>query len=140
MAVSRSPLNWVASVLLLVASATHIPLIPGHLKEAPYVGVLFILLSVVAVLLAIAVVVVPTDTVWVAAGAVCLAAVLAFLASRTVGLPQLSDDIGMWTEEPLGPPAVIAEVLVTALACVHLRHRRTSSRSSGTPLKSRSTS
>lgn len=126
MTVSRNPSDWVASVLLLVAAATHVPLIPDHLEEAPYIGVLFILLSVVAVALAIAVLVVHTDTVWLLAGAVCFAAVLAFLASRTIGLPQMHDDMGMWTEEPLGIPAVASEALMAGLAWIHLRHRRTS--------------
>ncbi len=49
---SRSPSQWMASVLLLVAAATHIPLIPAHLQEAPYVGILFIALSVLCVALA----------------------------------------------------------------------------------------
>lgn len=124
MTVSRTPSRWVASVLLLVAAATHIPLVQGHLREAPYVGVLFILLSVVAVLLAVAVMVVDTDTVWLMAGAVCFASVLAFLASRTIGLPQMRQDVGMWTEEPLGLPAVASEALVAALAWIQLHHRR----------------
>lgn len=140
MTVSRSPSCWAASVLLLVAAATHIPLIPGHLQEAPYVGVLFILLSVVAVVLAIAVLVVHTDTVWLMAGAVCFAAVLAFLASRTIGLPQMHDDMGMWTEEPLGIPAVASEALMAGLAWIHLHPRRTSTRSATATHQRRSTS
>lgn len=124
MSMSRSPSRWVGAVLLLVAAAAHIPLVPGHLREAPYVGVLFIALSVVAVALAIAVVVIETDAVWLMAGAVCFAALLGFLASRTIGLPQLGDDVGMWTGEPLGIPAVASEALVAALAWIQLHHRR----------------
>jgi hypothetical protein len=45
-----------------------------------------------------------------------------FLASRTVGLPQIGDDVGNWTE-PLGFPAVLSEVLMVALAWVHLRRQ-----------------
>ena len=133
MAPTRSPIRWTTAVLLLVTAATHVPLIREHLDEAPYVGVLFILLSVVAVALAVAVVLVDTDAVWLVTGGVCLAAVLAFLASRTVGLPQIRDDIGMWTEDPLGIPAVASEALVVALAWLHLRQRRAvPSRSSST--------
>ena len=65
-----------------------------------------------------------TDAVWLLSGATCLAAVVAFLASRTVGLPQIGDDIGNWTE-PLGFPAVASEALLVVLAVVHLsRHHR----------------
>jgi hypothetical protein len=62
--------------------------------------------------------------VWLISGAVCLAAVVAFLASRTVGLPQIGDDVGNWTE-PLGIPAVASEALVVVVAWLHLRSRRT---------------
>lgn len=116
---SRSPSQWMASALLLVAAATHIPLIPAHLEEAPYVGVLFIALSAVCVALAGMILVLDTNAVWLLSGATCLAAVVAFLASRTVGLPQIGDDIGNWTE-PMGVPAIASEVLLVVLAGVHL--------------------
>jgi hypothetical protein len=121
---SRSPSQWIASVLLLIAAATHIPLIPDHLEEAPYVGILFIVLSLACVALAVVILVLDTDAVWLLSGAICLAAVVAFLASRTVGLPQIGDDIGNWTD-PLGFPAVASEALLVALAGVHVvrRHR-----------------
>jgi hypothetical protein len=124
MAPTHSPLRWTTALFLLVTAGTHVPLVREHLAEAPYVGVLFILLSVVAVALAVAVVLVDTEAVWLVAGGVCLAAVLAFLASRTVGLPQIRDDIGMWTEDPLGIPAVASEALVVGLAWLHLHQRR----------------
>jgi hypothetical protein len=126
---ARSPSQWIASVLLLLAAATHIPLIPEHLEEAPYVGILFIVLSVVCVALAGVILVLDTDAVWLLSGATCLAAVVAFLASRTVGLPQIGDDIGNWTE-PLGFPAVASEALLVVLAVVHLsRQHRVAQRS-----------
>jgi len=49
--------------------------------------------------------------------------VVSFLASRTVGLPQIGEDVGNWTE-PLGYPAVASEVLMALLAFVHLRSQR----------------
>jgi hypothetical protein len=123
MTTDRSASQWGASVMLLVAAATHVPLVPEHLEEAPYVGVLFLLLSVVCVGLAAAVLVLDRDAVWLLSGAVCLAAVVAFLASRTVGLPQLGDDVGRWTQDPMGIPALASEGLVVALAALHLRRR-----------------
>lgn len=123
MRLTTSPAQWCASFLLLVAAGTHIPLIEMHLEEAPYIGWSFILLSVVCIVLAIAILVVDDAAVWVVSGAVCLAAVVAYLASRTIGLPQIEDDVGNWTE-PLGIPAVASEVLMTALAWWHLRRMR----------------
>ncbi len=115
-----TPPQWLASFLLLVAATTHIPLIKEHLDEAPYIGVLFILLSVVCIVLAVVILVVDNPEVWLISGAVCLGAVVAFLASHTVGLPQIGDDVGNWTE-PLGLPAVASEALMALLAWVHLR-------------------
>jgi hypothetical protein len=119
----RSPWRWPAAVLLLVTAGTHVPLVPEHLEEAPYVGVLFIALVIVSVVVAVLVLVRDTPVVWAVAGLVTLLAVLGFLVSRTVGLPQIGDDIGNWTE-PLGYPAVASEVLVTALAALELTRRR----------------
>lgn len=126
MRTSRTPAQWLAAVMLLVAAATHVPLIREHLEEAPYVGIGFLLLSVACVALAGVILVVRADAVWLLSGAICLAAVVAFLASRTIGLPQIGDDVGNWTE-PLGFPAVAAELVMVALAAAHLRSRRTPS-------------
>ena len=117
-----SPWRWAAAVLLLVTSGTHVPLIPEHLEEAPYVGVLFILLAVVSVVLAALVVLWDTPLVWTASGVTTLLAVVAFLLSRTVGLPEIGDDIGNWTE-PLGFPAVGAESLTTVVTLAVLCRR-----------------
>ncbi len=119
----KSPLRWLAALMLLVTSGTHVPLIPDHLEEAPYVGVLFIVLSVLSVVFAVLLVVDDTPVVWAASGLLTLLALLAFVASRTIGLPELSDDIGNWTE-PLGFPAVAAELVATVAAVAVLSHRR----------------
>jgi hypothetical protein len=66
------------------------------------------------------VVVTDTPAVWMVTAVMTLLAVLAFLASRTVGLPLIGDDIGNWTE-PLGLPAVAAEFLAFLTAAAVLR-------------------
>jgi hypothetical protein len=116
----HSPLRWACALALLVTAGTHIPLIPDHLEEAPYVGVLFIVLSAVSIALAALVMVRDLPLVWVASGTVTLLAVVAFLLSRTVGLPQIGDDIGNWTE-PLGFPALAGEVATVVLAGLAIR-------------------
>jgi hypothetical protein len=125
MKLTRSPSQWCASFLLLVAAGTHIPLIQDHLEEAPYVGWLFIALSVACIALAVTILFVDHVGVWLLSAAVCFAAVVAFLASRTIGLPQIRDDVGNWSD-PLGPPAVASEVLMVVLAWLHLRNARPS--------------
>jgi hypothetical protein len=119
-----SRLRWVAAALLLVTAATHVPLIPEHLEEAPYVGALFIALSVVSVVFAILLVRVDTPAVWIGSGALTLLAAIAFLASRTVGLPQIEDEIGNWNA-PYALPALAAELLAAAAAAVVVRTHRT---------------
>jgi hypothetical protein len=118
---TQSPSQWCATFLLLVAAGTHIPLVREHLQEAPYIGWLFIALSVVCIVLAVAILLVDHVGVWLLSAAVCFAAVVGFMASRTVGLPQIGDDVGNWTD-PLGIPAVASEVLMVALAVLHLRN------------------
>jgi len=112
--------RWVTSALLLVAAGSHVPLVSEHLREAPYVGWSFIVLIVTCVLLAGCIALVDQGAVWLLSAAVCLGALVAFLASRTVGLPQIGDEVGNWTE-PLGFPAVLSEALVVVLAGTYLR-------------------
>jgi uncharacterized membrane protein len=123
MIVTHSPWRWAAAFLLLVTAGAHVPLIREHLQEAPYIGVLFALLAFVCVDLALAIVVIDTETVWIVGAAVCLAALLGFLASRTIGLPGIRDDVGNWTE-PLGYVAMAAELTMVALTVAHVLHRR----------------
>ena len=116
---TRTATQWGASLLLLVAAGTHVPLVSEHLEEAPYVGVLFLALILACTGLAVLVLVHDSHTVWLLSASVCLLAAVAFLASRTVGLPQLADDVGHWTE-PMGFPALVSETSVVALAAAHL--------------------
>jgi hypothetical protein len=113
-------MRWPAAALLLVAAAAHIPLIREHLHEAPYIGWGFLLISVGCVALAVAIVTVDHVAVWSLSAAVCLAALMAYLASRTIGLPQIGDDVGNWTE-PLSFPAIAAEASLLALALVRIQ-------------------
>ena len=104
-------------------AVAHVPVIEPHLVEAPYIGVGFVLLTVVGLYLAVRLVVDPDELVWSAVGVVAVLAVLGYVLSRTVGLPQIGDDVGNWTE-PLGFPAAVAETLMAALAYAHLRRHR----------------
>lgn len=120
MRATPTPVRTGTALLLLVVSAAHAPLVEEHLHEAPYVGWLFLGLSLACAVLAALVLLSDRPPVWLVSATVCLAAVLGFVASRTVGLPQLGDEVGNWTE-PLALPAILAELLVVAVAAVHLR-------------------
>jgi hypothetical protein len=120
----HSPARWVAAALLLVTAGAHVPLVREHLEEAPYIGWGFIVLIVASVGLAVGIALTDDVRAWMLGAGVCLVALVAFLVSRTVGLPQIGDDVGNWTEA-MGFPAVTAEVLMVVLSLTELRHRRT---------------
>ena len=114
-ALPRNPLRLPAAAAALVAAAAHLPVIPDHLREVPYIGWLFIGLSALCVLGAVALLVDDTATVWLALGTGCAAAVLGYLLSRGPGLPAMADDLGDWAN-PLGLISVAAETLVAGFA------------------------
>ncbi|MEO8906731.1 MAG: hypothetical protein ABI310_01515 [Microbacteriaceae bacterium] len=117
----HSPLRWPAAVFLLANAAIHIDLAPMHLIEAPYIGALFVALSAACITLAILLIVRDNALVWAATGATSLLALIAFLISRTVGLPQIADDIGNWSD-PLGYWNIAVEILAVVVAIAVLRH------------------
>jgi hypothetical protein len=100
----------------------HIPLIREHLHEAPYIGVLFIALTVACGACAVLLVAYDHPLVWAVTGGVAGLAVIGYLLSRTVGLPQIGDDVGNWSD-PLGTAALLTEGLVVVLAASALRLR-----------------
>jgi hypothetical protein len=130
---SAAPLRaarWWAGGCLLIAAAVHVPVIAPHLSEAPYIGVLFILLTAACVILTPALVTYDSRILWVIAGVVTLLAVIVYVLSRTIGLPQIADDIGDWSD-PLGTVAIASESLTFVAAGVVLVSRR---RTGGVPV------
>lgn len=119
----HSSWRWPVAVFLLANAAIHLYLAPMHLMEAPYIGALFIALSVACIILAPALAFVDSPLVWAGVGATGLLALIAFFVSRTLGLPQIEDDIGNWTE-PLGNLTIAVEALTIAGALVVLRSLR----------------
>ncbi len=109
----KHPLRPFPVVALAVAGAAHIPVIPAHLHEAPYIGVLFIVLTVASFALAAVIALGDIAAAYFSTATVMALALLAYAVSRTIGLPEIGDDIGNWLE-PLGVVAVIAE----ATACL----------------------
>lgn len=121
-----SPLRGVTAALAVIAGVAHVPVTPEHLNEAPYIGVLFIILTVVCVLLAAVLLISDSPLAWATLGASCLLAVVAYVVSRTIGLPLMADDIGNWLEG-LGVVSVLTETAVAVLAFLALvsaPHRR----------------
>jgi hypothetical protein len=110
----RTWYRWPVIALLFVASMAHVPVIPAHLEEAPYMGVLFIAFSVASFTLASLLAWKPVPVCFPAAGVLCAAAIVAYAATRLVAFPLLADDVGAWWE-PLGIVSVLAEAGVVAI-------------------------
>jgi hypothetical protein len=116
-----SPFRLPAAACAVVAALAHVPVTGAHLQEAPYIGILFIALEVTLVVVAVVLVLADTRLAWTVAGIVPALALAAYAVSRSVGLPQIGDDVGNWTE-PLGVVSVVFETLLLLLVLV--RHRR----------------
>jgi hypothetical protein len=131
--------RWRAVVVLgtVVASVAHLPVIGPHLDEAPYMGVLFIVLTAACAALAAAVLVRDSRAVYALAVLTCGLAVIGYVATRLVAFPMLSEDVGNWLE-PLGVVSIVAEAVAVAAAIFALiEHRRSSGADRGTGSTSR---
>jgi len=118
----RSGWRWVLAAAAVVAAVAHIPVIGPHLDEAPYMGVLFIVLAAACVFLAGAAVVRDATVIYGLAILTCGLAIIGYAATRLVAFPELDDDVGNWFE-PLGLVSILAELVVVIAAINGLRHR-----------------
>lgn len=125
-------LRFPAAVFLYAAAGVHLPLIREHLHEAPYIGWLFIALAVTAAALATALLLRDSLVLWLLTAAASASAITAYVLSRSVGLPQIPDDIGDWSD-PRGVAALAVEsaALVLAVGALSAQVRRGPRRSAG---------
>jgi hypothetical protein len=114
-AVAVAGLGGIALIHLLDAHDTF--------SEVRYKGFLFVGLIVASLLVAGLLLHRPGTLAWVAATVLALATLVAFVWSRTIGLPRGGDDIGNWWE-PLGLASLFVEGAVVALGLSVLARRR----------------
>ena len=114
--------RWPAAACLAITAGVHIAIAPQHLREAPYAGVLFLALAAAALAIALLLVATNHSVAWTGAASLSLSALVAYLASRSIGLPSLGDDIGDWLN-PLGVLALVAETAVLLIAGYTQRYR-----------------
>ena len=119
---SRAP-RWVLGAAAAVAAIAHVPVIAPHLDEAPYMGVLFIVLTAACAFLAVAALVRGGRAVYALTVLTCGLAVLGYAATRLVAFPMLADDVGNWLE-PLGVVSIVSESVAVVAAVVGLRGTR----------------
>ena len=116
---SRAP-RWVLAAAAAVAALAHVPVIGPHLDEAPYMGVLFVVLTAACAFLGVAALVRGGRAVLLLTVLTCGLAVLGYAATRLVAFPMLADDVGNWLE-PLGVVSVVSESVAVAAAVIGLR-------------------
>lgn len=104
-----------AAVGLLGMALIHVLDAIPTFPHLPYKGWLYVGLIVSAVAVAGWLVRGASRRVWSAAAGLAAAAILAFIYSRTVGLPGAADDVGNWSE-PIGVAALFVESTVLAVA------------------------
>lgn len=115
---------WLTIVGLAGTALTHLLDLPEKLEEAPvWESVGFLLLAVVALALIVPLYRAADRGTYVAAAAVAGITLLAYVVSRSTGLPGDAETVGEWLE-PLGVLSVISELLVVAGAAMALRVRR----------------
>jgi hypothetical protein len=116
-------LRALLATLLAGAAVAHLPVTPEHLHEAPYMGSLFAAFALGALGLAAVVLVATSRRSLELSGGLCLLALATYAATRLVGFPQLSDDVGNWLE-PWGVVSVLIEAAAVVTAIVALAEAR----------------
>lgn len=127
---ARQPLTHQESLARIVGvaclsatAAFHVIWMPHKLAEAPYMGILFIVLSAAAVFAALLLIFSGSRLgrlAWGAAALVAVAPLAGFVNSRVAELPQQAALVGDWAE-PLGIPSLVVEGVLLVLAVARVR-------------------
>lgn len=106
---------------LTAAAAGHVPVLTEHLREAPWMGWLFVLF--IGAALGAATGTLLTGVAWPSTASIVLAAaaITTYCAARLFPLPQLADDVGDWSD-PWGLASIALELAALVIA-VQLRRR-----------------
>jgi hypothetical protein len=112
-----------AAAILAVEIAIHAALAPAHLDEVPYIGVLFVIASVLLTVALAAILIAPHNPLgWYLGSALCAAMAAAFVISRATGLPDYHE---AWTSDAgLGLISLPPELLFLIIAVGPLRSIR----------------
>lgn len=121
---ARSPWRLVSAAAAVSTAVAHMPILREHLKEAPYIGVGFLVLIIAGLLLSQLLLVSDTPAVWTSTLIVSVLALLGFATSRTLAMPMMAHDVGNWAD-PLGVVALISESIMLVTSLLYLGTRRT---------------
>jgi hypothetical protein len=112
--------RFVLALATAIAAGAHVPVIGEHLREAPYMGVLFVGLTVACAGVALAAPAWDPPAIYAFAATLCALAIAGYCATRLVALPMLDDDLGHWLE-PLGVVSVASELAAVVATAAALR-------------------
>lgn len=87
----------------------------GKFSETPYIAWMYIALMIGSIAVAAGLVHSRDRRLWLGAGLLAASAIAGYVLSRTVGLPNATEDIGNWTE-PLGLASLFVEGAVVAIS------------------------
>ena len=116
----HSPWRWLLASATAAAALAHLPEIAPHLKQAPYLGEEFIVLTAACLLLGAAALVCDSAAIYALTILTCALAIAGYLATRLIPFPLLQDDVGNW-REPLGVVSILAEGFAVLTAIIALR-------------------
>ncbi|WP_157592039.1 hypothetical protein [Solirubrobacter soli] len=105
----------VAAIGLAGIALIHLLDSLGKFQETPYMGWMYVGLMIACLAAAATLLHSHAREAWLAAIALPASAIVGFVLTRTVGLPQAHGDIGNWSE-PLGLAALFVEGAVIAVA------------------------
>ncbi len=108
---TQGSLRGGAAACALLSAVAHLLLAPEHIREVPYIGVLFVVGAVVLLASAGALAWRNALPAWLTGALVSGGMIVGFALSRTVGLPDYKEE--GW-DAPYGVICMIAEVLFLA--------------------------
>ena len=100
----------------------HALQVPEAFEETAYLGVLFIGAILASLVLTAVLTRTSDERAWFSAGGLAAAIMLGYVLTRTSGLPDVTLDVGNWTE-PLGLASLVAEGLVLSVTAGVLASR-----------------
>ena len=107
-------IKWLAIAAILGTGLIHVVEAPDAFGEAPYKGLLFVGNGVAALVVAIAIYRDQRVLGWLLGLLVAGGAILAYVASRTIGLPGLPAEPDAWLE-PMGVASLLCETVFGVL-------------------------
>jgi uncharacterized membrane protein YagU involved in acid resistance len=100
--------------LIIIIGAVHLWDASDSFKDAIYKGWLFVVNGVFSLVVALGILLANKKWAWVLGFLIALGSMMAYVASRTIGLPLLAPEPDAWFE-PLGVVAVLSELLFIVL-------------------------